>query len=74
MKGIWLPRDAYQQEQHSEIVDVTAAVPGDLIFFCDRKGKGGGAGHVGIVIENKESSSGSPKIVYIHSSGPQEYS
>lgn len=55
---IRLPRDAYQQAEHGELIDfVELAQPGDLAFFENKEGR---IHHVGIVLENKE---------IIHSSG-----
>jgi len=31
--GIWLPRDAYQQEAFTQAVAVEAMLPGDLVFL-----------------------------------------
>jgi len=54
--GVWLPRDAYQQEAFVETVSEAELSPGDLVFFgTDRK-----ATHVGLYL-----GAGS----YIHSSG-----
>ena len=54
--GIWLPRDAYQQEDFTHPVAFHDLAPGDLIFF----GSGERAAHVGLYIGEGE---------YIHSSG-----
>jgi cell wall-associated NlpC family hydrolase len=54
--GIWLPRDAYQQEDFIHPVDIGDIEPGDLIFFGLEKR----ATHVGLYIGEGE---------YIHSSG-----
>lgn len=54
--GIWLPRDAYQQEAFTQSVALSELQPGDLIFF----GPAGKATHVGIYLGNQ---------TYIHSSG-----
>lgn len=56
--GIWIPRDAYQQEAFGKPVKIEEIQIGDLIFFGDRKR----ATHVGIYIGNGE---------YIHSSGKE---
>jgi hypothetical protein len=56
--GVWIPRDAYQQEAFGEPVDLTEIQIGDLIFF----GNPLKATHVGIYIGNGE---------YIHSSGKE---
>jgi len=54
--GIWIPRDAYQQESFGSPVPLDEIKIGDLIFF----GSPTKATHVGIYIGNDE---------YIHSSG-----
>ena len=60
--GIWIPRDAYQQEKfcNNIVLDIESLsekiIPGDLIFF----GSSGKCTHVGLHIENG---------FYIHSSG-----
>jgi len=60
--GIWIPRDAYQQEKFCKTVGVDIEslgeklIPGDLIFF----GSSRKCTHVGLHIENG---------FYIHSSG-----
>jgi len=60
--GIWIPRDAYQQEQFCKKValDIESLgeklIPGDLLFF----GSSAKCSHVGLHIENG---------FYIHSSG-----
>ena len=56
MVGIWIPRDAYQQESFGEPVPLVEIQIGDLIFF----GTPAKATHVGIYIGNGK---------YIHSSG-----
>jgi hypothetical protein len=56
--GIWIPRDAYQQEAFAESIDLGDLQIGDLIFF----GTPIKATHVGIYIGNHE---------YIHSSGKE---
>jgi gamma-D-glutamyl-L-lysine dipeptidyl-peptidase len=49
--GIWLPRDAYQQAEHGELVDfLQAAQCGDLAFFDNEEGK---ITHVGILLNNE---------------------
>jgi len=54
--GIWLPRDAYQQEAFTKPISITALEPGNLVFF----GTPEKATHVGLYLgENR----------YIHSSG-----
>ncbi|MEN9215765.1 MAG: C40 family peptidase [Gloeomargarita sp. HHBFW_bins_162] len=54
--GIWLPRDAYQQEAFVEPIRREALAPGDLVFF----GTSERATHVGIYLGNQQ---------YIHCSG-----
>ncbi len=54
--GVWLPRDAYQQEDFVAPVPQTELQPGDLVFF----GLGPRATHVGIHMGEG---------AYIHSSG-----
>ncbi len=54
--GIWLPRDAYQQEAFTETVEITELKPGDLVFF----GTPIKATHVGLYLGDGK---------YIHSSG-----
>ncbi|MEG5061546.1 C40 family peptidase [Microcoleus sp. A2-C5] len=54
--GIWLPRDAYQQEAFTESVNINALEPGNLIFF----GTVEKATHVGLYLGDNR---------YIHSSG-----
>ena len=54
--GIWIPRDAYQQEDFIHPVDILDIERGDLIFFGSEKR----ATHVGLFIGDGE---------YIHSSG-----
>ncbi|MEG4440601.1 C40 family peptidase [Microcoleus sp. AT9_B5] len=54
--GIWLPRDAYQQEAFTKPVSITALEPGDLVFF----GTPEKANHVGLYLGDNR---------YIHSSG-----
>jgi hypothetical protein len=56
--GIWIPRDAYQQEAFAEPIALGDLQIGDLIFF----GTLIKATHVGIYIGNNE---------YIHSSGKE---
>ncbi len=56
--GIWIPRDAYQQEAFAEPIDLDDLQIGDLIFF----GTPVKATHVGIYVGNNE---------YIHSSGKE---
>ncbi|MFB2934112.1 NlpC/P60 family protein [Aerosakkonemataceae cyanobacterium BLCC-F154] len=54
--GIWIPRDAYQQEAFLEKVSFEELQPGDFVFF----GNSEKATHVGLYLGNK---------CYIHSSG-----
>lgn len=54
--GIWLPRDAYQQEAFTKPISITALEPGDLVFF----GTPEKATHVGLYLGDNR---------YIHSSG-----
>ena len=54
--GIWLPRDAYQQEAFTETIAIAALQPGDLVFF----GSTHKATHVGLYLGAE---------LYIHSSG-----
>jgi cell wall-associated NlpC family hydrolase len=57
--GIWLPRDAYQQEAFVEPLALEALQPGDLIFF----GTPERATHVGLHLGDGR---------YIHSSGKDQ--
>ncbi|MCL1474534.1 C40 family peptidase [Argonema antarcticum] len=54
--GIWLPRDAYQQEAFTQVIPIEELLPGDLIFFGSQEK----ATHVGLYLGNGS---------YIHSSG-----
>ncbi|OUL25169.1 glycoside hydrolase [Nostoc sp. RF31YmG] len=54
--GIWLPRDAYQQEAFTQPISIAELEPGDLIFF----GTPQKATHVGLYLGDG---------CYIHSSG-----
>ena len=57
--GIWLPRDAYQQEAFAVPVPLASLQPGDLVFF----GPAHKATHVGVCLGEGR---------YIHSSGKSE--
>lgn len=57
--GIWLPRDAYQQEAFVEAIPLLETIPGDLIFF----GTSVKATHVGLYLGED---------CYIHSSGKDQ--
>lgn len=56
--GIWIPRDAYQQEAFTQPIALEAAEPGDLIFF----GTPERTTHVGLHLGDRR---------YIHSSGKE---
>lgn len=59
--GIWLPRDAYQQEAFVQPIEMELLQPGDLIFFGKpAAGKPDRATHVGLYCGEQR---------YIHSSG-----
>lgn len=57
--GIWLPRDAYQQEAFTQPIALESLQPGDLIFF----GSPQKATHVGLYLGEGR---------YIHSSGKEQ--
>lgn len=57
--GIWLPRDAYQQEAFTKSIDISCLEPGDLVFF----GTPQKATHVGLYLGERS---------YIHSSGIEQ--
>ncbi|WP_421655381.1 C40 family peptidase [Leptothermofonsia sp. ETS-13] len=57
--GIWLPRDAYQQEAFVQVIALEDLSPGDLVFF----GTPVKATHVGIYLGDD---------CYIHSSGKDQ--
>jgi len=54
--GIWLPRDSYQQESFTQLIDWQELQPGDLVFF----GTPDRTNHVGLHLGDG---------YYIHSSG-----
>ncbi|MBF2028407.1 MAG: C40 family peptidase [Oscillatoriales cyanobacterium C42_A2020_001] len=54
--GVWLPRDAYQQEGFTQAIAIEQLQPGDLVFF----GPAHKATHVGLYLGDRR---------YIHSSG-----
>lgn len=56
--GIWLPRDAYQQEPFTRSIPLQELQPGDLVFF----GSAEKATHVGLYLGEGR---------YIHSSGKE---
>jgi len=56
--GIWLPRDAYQQEAFTQAIALEELLPGDLVFF----GSADTATHVGLYLGEQ---------CYIHSSGQE---
>lgn len=56
--GIWLPRDAYQQEGFTQAIALSELLPGDLVFF----GSPAKATHVGLYLGD----------CYIHSSGKDQ--
>jgi cell wall-associated NlpC family hydrolase len=57
--GIWLPRDAYQQEDFTQALAIANLEPGDLVFF----GTPEKATHVGLYLGDGS---------YIHSSGQNQ--
>lgn len=57
--GIQLPRDAYQQAEKGETVDINQEEPGDLAFFSNEKGR---VTHVGIVLDAGEIIHASEKV------------
>jgi hypothetical protein len=57
--GIWLPRDAYQQEAFTKAISISDLEPGDLVFF----GTPQKATHVGLYLGDHR---------YIHSSGKEQ--
>ncbi len=56
--GVWIPRDAYQQEAFTRSIALEAAEPGDLVFF----GTPERTTHVGLYLGDRH---------YIHSSGKE---
>ena len=68
-QGLWLPRDAYQQEQKGIRVDnVQQCVAGDLLFFSNPEGR---VIHVGIAMGNGRiiHASGQVRVEKIDSTG-----
>ncbi|WP_009632610.1 C40 family peptidase [Synechocystis sp. PCC 7509] len=57
--GVWLPRDAYQQEAFTQKISFEDLLPGDLVFF----GANEKATHVGLCLGDG---------CYIHSSGQKQ--
>ena len=57
--GVWLPRDAYQQEAFTQKISFEELLPGDLVFF----GITEKATHVGLYLG---------EACYIHSSGQKQ--
>jgi len=57
--GIWIPRDAYQQEGFTQAIALSELQPGDLVFF----GSAQKSTHVGLYLGNNQ---------YIHSSGKDQ--
>ena len=57
--GIWIPRDAYQQEAFVQSIALVDLIPGDLVFF----GTPVKATHVGLYLGEDQ---------YIHSSGKNQ--
>jgi hypothetical protein len=55
--GIWLPRDSYQQESFTRRIEMKALLPGDLVFFGERR-----VDHVGLYLGEGN---------YLHSSGKE---
>lgn len=49
--GIQLPRDAYQQEELGESIDLVDIKPSDLVFFINDKNR---VHHVGIALKNNQ--------------------
>jgi cell wall-associated NlpC family hydrolase len=62
--GIWLPRDAYQQEEFLQPIDCSELQPGDLVFFGKTNpARPNRATHVGLYLGDNH---------YIHSSGKSQ--
>jgi cell wall-associated NlpC family hydrolase len=57
--GVWLPRDAYQQEAFAQPIPLAELQPGDLVFF----GPPQKATHVGLYLGDRR---------YLHSSGQDQ--
>ena len=51
LSGIQIPRDAYQQEEIGETVELSHIKPYDLVFFINDKNR---VHHVGIALENNQ--------------------
>ena len=69
MLGIFLPRDAYQQIEHGNLVDFREeALPGDLAFFVNEDGR---VHHVGFVLNEKQiiHASGEVRIDFLDHEG-----
>jgi Cell wall-associated hydrolases (invasion-associated proteins) len=61
-KGVELPRNSSAMAKVGEAVDKGNLQPGDLVFFKGR-GRRGGVGHVGMVVQANDSS-----VLMVHSS------
>ena len=51
LQGMKIPRDAYQQIEIGQNIDLSNSEPGDLAFFENKSGK---ITHVGIILENEK--------------------